>query len=39
MLISAATAAALGGEFHLDGPHQIQTKELRLVEALFVTRS
>jgi class 3 adenylate cyclase len=38
VLISATTAAALGGEFHLDSPHQIQTKEQRLVEACFVTR-
>jgi class 3 adenylate cyclase/CheY-like chemotaxis protein len=38
VLISAATAAGLGGEFKLDGPHQIQTKEQRLVEGFFVTR-
>jgi adenylate cyclase len=38
VLISAATAKALGNEFVLDGPKQIATKEDRVVEAYFVSR-
>jgi adenylate cyclase len=38
-LISAAAAKLLGGEFRLDGPHQIDTKEHRVLEAFFVSRS
>lgn len=38
VLISAATARALGDDFALDGPHQIVTKEDRVLEAFFVDR-
>jgi class 3 adenylate cyclase/AmiR/NasT family two-component response regulator len=39
VLISAATAKHVERDFKLDGPHQIETKEQRLVETFFVTRS
>jgi class 3 adenylate cyclase len=38
-LVSAATAKLLGGEFKLDGPHKIDNKEQRVLEAFFVSRS
>jgi adenylate cyclase len=38
VLVSATTANALGGEFNLEGPHKIETKEKRIVEAFFVSR-
>src|ERR1700722_683618 len=38
-LVSAATAKLLAGEFKLDGPHQIDNKEQRSLEAFFVSRS
>src|SRR5262249_26522057 len=38
VLVSAATAKALGSDFDLDGPHLIHTKEQRMVEAFFVSR-
>jgi adenylate cyclase len=39
VLISAATAKHLGRDFKLDGPHQIETKEQRVIEAFFISRS
>jgi class 3 adenylate cyclase/CheY-like chemotaxis protein len=39
VLISAATAKHLAKDFKLDGPHQIETKEQRLIETFFVSRS
>ena len=39
VLISAATANQLDVEFKLDGPHKIETKEQRVVEAFFVSYS
>ncbi len=38
VLVSAATANLLGGDFNLDGPHKIDTKEQRVIEAFFVSR-
>jgi class 3 adenylate cyclase len=38
VLVSAATANQLGGDFELDGPHRIETKEQRPVEGFFVNR-
>ena len=38
VLVSAATAKSLGSDFDLDGPHRIDTKEERVVEAFFVNR-
>jgi adenylate cyclase len=38
VLVSAATAKILGAEFVLDGPHNIETKEARVLETFFVTR-
>jgi len=38
VLVSAVTAKALGSDFDLDGPHLIDTKEQRVVEAFFVSR-
>ena len=38
VLISAVTAKGLEKDFKLDGPHQIETKEKRLIEAFFVSR-
>jgi adenylate cyclase len=39
VLVSAATAKKIEGEFTLDGPHVIETKEQRQIEAYFVNRS
>ena len=36
VLVSAATANKLNGAFELDGPHTIETKEQRVLEAFFV---
>jgi len=38
VLISAATAKALGADFVLEGPQKIATKEDRVLEAFFVSR-
>jgi len=38
VLISAVTAKKLDDSFRLDGPHVIETKEQRQIEAYFVTR-
>ena len=39
VLVSAATAKILGdAEFMLDGPHNIETKEARVLETFFVSR-
>ena len=38
VLVSAATAKMLGGEFDLDGPHNIDTKEARVIETFFINR-
>jgi adenylate cyclase len=38
VLVSAATAKILGGDFVLDGPHNIETKEARAIETFFVAR-
>jgi adenylate cyclase len=38
VLASAATAKILGADFVLDGPHNIETKEARALEAFFVSR-
>ena len=38
VLVSAATAKTLGGDFDLDGPHNIETKEARVIETFFVTQ-
>ena len=38
VLASAATVKALGSEYRFDGPHQIDTKEGRVLEAFFVSR-
>ena len=38
VLISAATANQLDGEFQLEGPHKIETKGQRFIEAFFVSR-
>lgn len=38
VLASAATAKILAGDFVLDGPHNIETKEARVLETFFVTR-
>jgi adenylate cyclase len=38
VLASAATAKILGGDFVLDGPHNIETKEARALETFFVSR-
>ncbi len=38
VLVSAATAKMLGADFDLDGPHNIDTKEARVIETFFVTR-
>jgi class 3 adenylate cyclase len=37
VLVSAATAKQFEQDFKLDGPHQIETKEQRAVEAFFVS--
>jgi class 3 adenylate cyclase/CheY-like chemotaxis protein len=38
VLVSARTADAIAGEFQLDGPHKIDTKEERVLEAFFASR-
>ena len=38
VLASAVTAKALGGDFTLDGPQEVHTKEERVLEAFFVSR-
>jgi adenylate cyclase len=38
VLSSASTAKALGGDFFLEGPQTIPTKEERVMEAFFVNR-
>jgi adenylate cyclase len=38
VLTSAATARVLGGDFVLDGPQKIVTKEERVLDAFFVDR-
>jgi class 3 adenylate cyclase len=38
VLVSAVTAKILGAEFVLDGPHNIETKEARVLETFFVSR-
>jgi class 3 adenylate cyclase len=38
VLVSAATAKILAAEFVLDGPHNIETKEARVLETFFVSR-
>jgi len=37
VLASAATVKALGNEYSFDGPHKIDTKEGRVLEAFFVS--
>ena len=37
VLISAATAKMLGGDFKMDGPHKIDNKEQRELEGFFVS--
>jgi adenylate cyclase len=39
VLVSAATAKHLDKDFKLEGPNQIETKEKRLVDTFFITRS
>jgi class 3 adenylate cyclase len=39
VLISAATAKMLGGDFKMDGPHKIDNKEQRELEGFFVSLS
>ena len=36
VLASAATVKALGNDYNLDGPHKIENKEGRVLEAFFV---
>ena len=38
VLVSAVTAKMLDAEFELDGPHNIDTKEARVIETFFVTQ-
>ena len=38
VLVSAMTAKMLSAEFELDGPHNIDTKEARVIETFFVTQ-
>jgi len=38
VLVSAMTAKQLGADFDRDGPHNIDTKEARVIETFFVTR-
>jgi adenylate cyclase len=38
VLISATTAKHLGKDFTLDGPHNIETKEHRMVDTFFISR-
>jgi len=37
VLASAATVKGLGSDYSFDGPHKIDTKEGRVVEAFFVS--
>jgi class 3 adenylate cyclase len=37
VLASAATVKALGSEYRFDGPHKIDTKEGRMLEAFFIS--
>jgi adenylate cyclase len=37
VLISAATAKMLGGDFKMDGPHKIDNKEQRELEGFFIS--
>jgi hypothetical protein len=39
VLASATTAKGLGSEYSLDGPHKIDSKEGRVLEAYFVGRN
>lgn len=39
VLVSAATAKALGGDFVLDGPQKITTKEERVLDVFFVAHA
>jgi len=38
VLVSSATAEAAGGDYQFEGPHKIETKEQRIIEAFFATR-
>src|SRR6184192_4002724 len=38
VLASAATVKALGNDYNLDGPHKIENKEGRVLEAFFVAQ-
>jgi adenylate cyclase len=38
VLASAATVKALGSDYAFEGPHKIDTKEGRMLEAFFVSR-
>jgi adenylate cyclase len=37
VLVSATTASGLGAEFRLEGPHLVETKDWRAIEAFFVS--
>jgi hypothetical protein len=37
VLASAATVKALGCDYVFDGPHKVETKEGRVLEAFFVS--
>ena len=37
MLASAATVEALGSDYAFEGPHKIDNKEGRMLEAFFVS--
>lgn len=37
VLVSAAMAGALRDKFSLDGPHQVETKEKRMLEGFFIS--
>jgi adenylate cyclase len=39
VLISAVTAKHLEGDFKLDGPHQIEAKEHRIIDTFFISRN
>jgi len=38
VLVSSTTAEAAGGDYQLDGPHKIETKEQRVIETFFASR-
>jgi adenylate cyclase len=38
VLASAATVKALGSQYRFDGPHKVDTKEGRVLEAFFISR-